>query len=109
MSISLGAEPDTLTVHLSVGADFNSTLVLLDDAGAEVDWPVGTVITLRFARTTVVEETWTATITGAEATFDKDKAVVDATIAANRRNVRLFYVNGAEDLLWASGTVAVHA
>lgn len=109
MAISLGAEPDTLTVHLSPGADFDSTLVLLDDDGAETDWPVGTVITLRFAKTAATETVWTATIDGAEATFSVDKATVDTLLAQNRKTARLYYVNGTDDLLWASGSVSVHA
>lgn len=109
MSIELGSTPDTLTVHLSTGADFDSTLVLLDDDDAELDWPVGTQITLRFAKSGTVEEVWTATIDGAEATFSEDKAVVDSLIAERRSSARLYYVNGTEDILWASGKVAVHA
>jgi hypothetical protein len=108
-TLDLGISPDTLTVHLSPGADFESTLVLLDDDGAEQDWPVGTVITLRFAKSAAADVTWTATITDAEATFDVDKAAVDSLLAENREKVRLYYVNGTDDLLWASGKVAVHA
>lgn len=109
MAITLGAQPDTLTVHVSAGADFEATLVLLDDAGAEMDWPVGTNITLRFAKAAATETVWAATITGSEATFAEDKVSVDALIASKRATARLFYVNGTDDILWASGKVVVHA
>jgi hypothetical protein len=108
-TLDLGTSPDTLTVHLSPGADFESTLVLLDDDGVETDWPVGTAITLRFSKSAAAEVTWSATITDAEATFDEDKATVDSLIAENRETVRLYYVNGTDDVLWASGKVKVHA
>lgn len=109
MSIELGGVPDDLKVHLSPGADFDPVLVLLDEDGAEMDWPDGSVVTLRFARNSFyVEETWTAVVTGAEAAFNKDKATVDATIAAKRGLVRLYVVVDDDDDLWASGKVVVH-
>lgn len=109
MTIELGAQPDTLTVHLSDGGDFGSTLVLLDDDGAETDWPVGSVVTLRFSKSAAAETVWTATIDGAEATFDEDKAAVDTIIDEHRTSVRLYYVNGTDDILLGIGKVTVHA
>jgi hypothetical protein len=107
MSIELGNDPESLTVTLITGGDFDAGLVLEDENGDDLDWPVGTVLTLRFSRTADIGETWTATIDGAEAAWDVDKAVVDATIAAGRTKVRLVYVNDDDDDVLAIGTVTV--
>ena len=93
-SIVLGAETGTLRVLLTTGADFRTTLYLLDGT----DWPTGTTLSLTFA----TGATWAATITGADAKWDVDKATADTI--ADGTGVQLRYVNGSTDEVWAIGT-----
>jgi hypothetical protein len=96
MTVTLGARPDGLTVRLTTGADFIATLT--NQSG---DWAEGATITLVFSDT---EETvWPATITGADAAFNVDKAIADTI--PNRTKVDLKYTSGDIDQVWARGTV----
>ena len=94
-SIVLGAETGALRVLLTTGADFRTTLYLLDGT----TWPSGTTLSLVYADGT----TWAATITGADAAWDVDKATADTI--PDGTAVKLRYVNGATDDIWAIGTV----
>lgn len=103
MTFTLGATPAKMVVKLSPDADFVATIKNTDGA-----WPSGVSIDILFDDGTV----WPATISGDEARWDKDKAEVNTLIAdtaAIGRRVRLFYVDGAYDALWASGLVSVNA
>lgn len=95
MAITLGSEPEDLTVHLVTGADFKATLIL------KPAWPVGTTLTLVSGATT-----WTATISGTDATFDVDKAAAD--LLADGASIKLKYVNGTTDQTLGIGTVKRH-
>lgn len=93
-SLQLGMRPETLRVLLTTGADFLCVLRLNDD------WPVGTVLTLE-----VGNLIWTATISGADATFAVDKAVT--ALVSDNDTARLVYTNGTTDQVWAVGTAVV--
>lgn len=90
--INLGFQPETLRVLLTTGADFYTVLQLNES------WPAGTSLALVFDG----GASWAATISGANATFNVDKAQT-ATIA-NGTGVRLVYTNGTTDQVWAIGT-----
>ncbi len=98
-SFTLGSDPATMTVKVTRGADFGS--VLTNTAG---DWNPGAAVELRIGSTV-----WSATLDGADATFSVDKAAVDAMLSTETaRWARLFYVEGASDVLWAEGRVVVN-
>lgn len=110
MSISLGDSPDRLTVKLSRFGDFVAALIYDDgDPLTTNEWPAGIDIELRFyatATSTTAAATWAASITDDRAEWDKDKADVAADVLDDANlTARLFYIDGATDLLWASGTV----
>lgn len=96
-SMVLGLRPGTLRVNLTTGADFICTLRLRNQ-----DWPVGTTLSLVFAS----GESWSATISGADATFNVDKATADTI--DDRTAVSLKYVNGTTDQTFEIGTVVRH-
>ena len=96
MSFTLGAEVEKMTVVLSVDADFFATLRNRDGV-----WDPAAVIQLRFHG----GPTWTATISGADAVFEVDKAVVAPVITARISKASLYYTQGASEILWASGPV----
>ena len=88
----LGSKPELLRVMLSAGADFTTTLRL------DSPWPAGSVVTL-----VVGSLTWTATVSGTDATFSVDKAVTDTVV--DQTPARLVYTNGSSDQVWARGMV----
>jgi hypothetical protein len=91
-ALHLGLQPEPLRVLLTAGSDFSCTLRLNED------WPVGTTLTL------VSESfTWTATISGTDATFIVDKATTDTVVDGTA--IKLVYANGTTDQVWALGTV----
>lgn len=97
MTLTLGSAPQQLTVVLIRDADF--VAVLHNSAG---DWDAGVSIELRFGDTV-----WVATLAGADATFNVDKAAVNALVATKPRTARLFYVDGDVDLCWATGSASI--
>lgn len=99
MSVSLGTVPDTLAVHLVTGGDFIATLT--NQGG---DWATGAVVTLVFGDDAAT--TWTATIAGADATFNVDKAIADPI--PHRTSAELRYTLGDVDQVWARGSVRRH-
>lgn len=94
---ALGGQPDELTVHLTTGADFNSTLTNADGWG-------DAVVTLVLGNSGT---TWTATVSGTEATFAVDKAQADAMPAGTK--AKLVVTSGQNDEVWAIGKVVRHA
>lgn len=92
---SLGAEPGDLTVNLTTGADFNSTLTNAEG------WATATVSVV-FANGT----TWVADIDGVNATFAVDKAQADAIPSGTK--AKLVVTSGSLDEVWAVGKVARH-
>lgn len=99
MSFNLGAVPESLSVTLSSGADFNTTLT-----NADGDWSDTAVIELRFGRDADTPlATWQATITGPDAVFNEDKSDVETVIELKDRTARLWYIDGDLDLCWATG------
>jgi hypothetical protein len=98
----LGSVPRVLPLLLTEDFDFRSN-VLTEDESA---WPDGSVVTLVITRTGGTT-TWTATIVGAEARFDIDKADVNTLIALTPTRYRLGYVNGSVDDALTIGPVQV--
>ena len=90
--INLGIQPETLRVILTTGADFQCTIRLSSN------WLAGTTLSLVFPTTS-----WNATITTTDAVFNVDKAIADTI--PDGATVKLLYVNGATDQIWAIGTV----
>mgnify|MGYP003109194785 CR=1 FL=1 len=99
-TLDIGNEPLGLNVTLAAGTDFVSEVEYMV-AGAVADWPVGTSLSLLFDDGNLA--TWAATITGAVARFDVDKADTAAIPKASR--VRLQYTNGSTDRALAVGRV----
>jgi hypothetical protein len=100
VSFTLGVEPESFTVILSPGADFVSTITASDGD------PWGSaVVSLVFDDDD--ETTWSATVASDELRWNVDKVAVDALIAASPSHVRLTFVDGTTDLLWAKGRVSV--
>ena len=95
--MELGAKPETLRVHLTTGSDFNTTLRLRGG-----DWPVGSSLSLL-----VGSATWTAAISGADATFSEESSVTDGV--QDKAPAQLVYDDGAGfEQVWASGSVVRH-
>lgn len=97
----LGAKPGELEVNTTTGADYTVELTYkVNDV--ETDWPDGTVLTLVFTnRDGVTITTFTASIVGAVATFEEDKAVVENLPRAC--GAKLVYTNGATDRVLLAG------
>lgn len=104
MSTVLGAEPDDLTVHLTDGADFSATLILRTEAGGRQDWPAGAALDLYFPGGPY---TWSAALSGAEATFNETSVTVGNITDGDA--VQLRYTEGTLNQTWAIGTVSKHA
>lgn len=104
MALSLGGEPLPLFVKLNEHKDFICTL-----ASQDADWPDGAVIALEFGDDDAT--TWAAEIDGPDASWNVDKAVVDALIgrldSSAKRRARLSYTEGSTDLPWAQGSVQI--
>lgn len=94
--VELGARPRKLTVNLTTGADFKTSLV------SEEGWLVGDVVTLRIGNLSP----WTAVITDKTALFTVDKAVADAVVDGTHAS--LVVTNGSDDEVWAVGRVLRH-
>lgn len=88
--IVLGNVPDRLTLNLSPGSPFTGSIRRADNT----NWPAGTAIELRIG--TAV---WPATITSADATWDRTATAVDAVIGERKATL---WLNGT---LWATGHV----
>lgn len=98
--LTLGVDPGNLELVLSDGADFNATLrYKTGEPPVVTNWPTGTSLALVFSTGT----SWSATISGALATWGVDKAVT-ATIPKQTK-VSLVYTNGSTDRVLYMGTV----
>lgn len=97
MSVKLGYSPASMTLTLTEGGDFVTTLVSQDG-----DWPVTAVISIE-----VGAATWIATLSTNEARFNVDQIEVDAVVAEEPRSFSLWYVDGETRLLWGRGPVVV--
>ena len=102
--MTLGAEPQELTVILVRGSDFRCVLELV----APTTWPGTAHVYLTFqTREPVALVQWTATAAGSDMSFDEDVVDVDALIAQDPRDVRLWHEDGTLKVLWAKGSVKV--
>lgn len=95
-NIVLGAVPENLEVVLVRNADFFTTLITEDST----PWPVGVEIKL-----ILDDNTFTATIVGAEASFGIDSVQVNTLIDARTRFAKLMYIDGPAEICWAIGEV----
>jgi hypothetical protein len=100
----LARSPLDLEVILNVDWDYNATLRRSDGT----EWPVGSELNLIFTFAAGDPVTWPAALAGTDARWSVDKTAVNPVAAARPRRVVLAYVEGADDLLWASGTVTVN-
>lgn len=100
-TLTLGSQPAELSVVLNADADFDAIL----RRGDEQDWDDSHVLKLTFVfRGTAPTVSWSATFSGVDASFSKDRVDVNAVIAARPSKVQLWY----DELLWATGTVTVN-
>lgn len=100
MTVTLGHEPERMSLLLVEDADFVCTL-----RNGDGPWSSGIVVAIEVAGTV-----WTATIVGDEARFAVDKVAVNAaiaTIGATAASFRLTYTEGSTDLVWGQGSVKV--
>lgn len=90
----LGVDPESVDLNLNDGYDFKAVIELTDASDVPIPWPVGTEVYIRFTD----GSSWQATISGTEAQWNVDKAVVGAVVASR---YSLAYVNGTnDDPLW---------
>lgn len=105
--ITLGTDPERMTVHLSRDSDFDAVLESYTGS-TPTDYPAGTAVTLE-VDTSAGVTTWTATVAGNTATFNVDEAAVNTLLdTAGPKEARLFYENGTDRSLWAFGPVREH-
>lgn len=95
-----GLEPEAWVVPLITGSDYLYEWTLLDEDGNEQDWPPGTHLYIDF--TNDAGTSWEATVTGATATWNVDKAT--AASIDNLTEAKLRYVNGTTDLVYFIGS-----
>lgn len=105
MAITLGFAPYAVSVALCRGSGFDTTIRTTtgdfpDGAGAELRFYVGN------AASPVT--TWAATVDGAEMSWDETAGSVTAVVAAGALTVRLYYLGGADPVLWAVGGAHVY-
>lgn len=102
-AFNLGNTPLPMTVTLTRGADFITTLRTADES----PWPDAVTCRLDFDDT--VATSWSATVVDDEIRFNVDKVDVDALIDSGPDTALLVYVDGAVDLAWGRGRVIVYA
>lgn len=96
--ITLGTAPEELTVQIPRTGRLSMAL-----RATSGDWPVGTQIVLRFG-VAPSAVTWTATITGPEARWDKARADCDAVLALRDKTAVLTCGPAVgEPVEWARG------
>lgn len=110
MSVTLGFQPERLTVKLSAFGDFSAGLQCEDGNGTPTDWPDGSTIELRFYADDTsrdVGQVWPATITDDLATWHVVVAdVIAQVLDADLDFARLFYASPSSPTLeWALGSV----
>jgi len=100
--LDLTAAPLSLAVSLTKGSDFSRVIEPL-----EATFPAGAELHLIFTTSTGLVD-WPATVTAAEARWDKDRVEVDALHAMGPEEARLVYKAGDSDLVWAIGPVILY-
>lgn len=104
--MKLGFETEDLEVNMRRDADFSQVIrrrTSAEDA-TPIDWDDGTVIELRFGDADD-PTVWTASISGAEASFSEDSDAVNTLLDSDQRVARLFYVLGDIEVCWAVGAI----
>lgn len=102
-TLTLGATPKALMVNLVTDADFVQQLT----RSGTSPWPTGAELRLEFTHRDATTTTWSATLANQTAVWNVDKAEVNVVIAKGVRVARLRYVQGALDLVWATGEAEV--
>jgi len=109
VTLVLGRDPEPLTVLVSPGMDFATTL-RAELRGVEAPWPDGTVLELVITHK-AVERRWMFTITGAVARLvipAAELAWVRSKDTGGRAALWLDYEgDGTGAFLWAAGPVVV--
>lgn len=93
-----GENPHDFTVTTVTGSDFEQTLrygIRVGGVVEDEDWPVGTVLTLEFYQEGSLLQSFTATIDGAVATWEEDKA--DIATLPPACDAKVVYTNGTDD------------
>jgi hypothetical protein len=96
-TLALGYVPQNLTVVVSRGADFYSSMRRGDGA----PWAADLTLTLDFGAVQ-----WAATLAGPVATWQATAAQVQAMLDSNPAEVRLWHTSGDRTVLWARGQVS---
>lgn len=115
IQLTLGNEPQALSVLLSPNAVWNPTMTATDSAGNPVNWPVGTTCAITFSDGTpdaTYSQTYSATVSGANISWTLTAAQVNSIISAvgNSCAVAVYLDqsgNGSAPTLWLSGTATV--
>lgn len=104
MTINMGVKPARMSFTLTDDGDFYSVLRTRDGS----NFPVTAVLQIRiYNAADSLLTTWTATVSGANATFNVDKAAVATLLALSPVQGRLFYHDGASgpEIILAKGPV----
>lgn len=99
--LALGTAPLSLDVLLPRDADFIATLTRDDD----VAWADTATVFLQFNFRNAPAQQWDAELDGASVLFNVDKVEVNAVLDARPSNVKLWFIDGDVEVLWASGKV----
>lgn len=107
-ALALGRQPNPMTLVLSPGSNFSTTLRSQDAGGAAVDWPVGSTLRLVITDGDDVRESWDWTIDGSLARLTITAAEVNALPKETLRS-QLWLDYGDGEFLWCSGSVSRYA
>lgn len=109
VTLVLGAEPESLVVHLSPGAPFTATIRATDDAGAPMNWPAGCSLRLVILENGI-EHSWPFTISADYATVMIPELEVNALPdwPAPKAQLWVTYADAGE-FLWCAGEVRFNA
>ncbi|RZT87448.1 hypothetical protein EV383_4372 [Pseudonocardia sediminis] len=101
MTLSLGYQPQALTVYLSKDSWFTASVVNDDDL-----WPQGSSAELRLTSSgSNAPIVWAAAVDGASFTWSVSPSQVNAAVAAGMKQARLFYIRDGRPELWGKGSV----
>lgn len=103
-TLDLSAPPLTLIVSLTRGADFVRKILPKNEDGTSATFADGTQIALVFD----TGDSWPATVTPTDASWNVDVLVNDALMTKGPSAVRLVYTAGAVDMVWAMGAVVLY-
>lgn len=100
-ALTLGTKPVDLEINLVRGTDFVQEIERDDGS----DWPTDSELYLEVIFRSSDPVTWRASYDGPVAIFNVSDSDVDAVIAARSSAVKLWYVQGSIEAVWAMGKV----